>query len=119
MTWPEALALTLAVEVPLAALLARPLRLPLLRAVAAAVAASLLTHPALFFGVRAASPALGYWPAVAAGEALVVLAEAGIYAALVPAPARSAAALSLVANSASFGTGLAIHAMSTGSSIQA
>lgn len=102
-----ALALTLAVECVVVALLLR--RSGPLRAVAAAAAASLLTHPFAWRAAAALSPDQHLVGTVVI-EAVVVLVEAGVLRLLLPIDARRATVVSLVANAASFGVGLALMA---------
>jgi hypothetical protein len=101
-----ALALTLAIEVPLATLAAR-LCLPAApwrRVLLAALCASLLTHPFAWWANRTLP-----WPFVERAtliELSVVAAETLVYALLVPLRLRAGFGLALWANGASFGLGL-------------
>ena len=101
--WARAFALTLLVELPLYGWLLKDA--PLLRRLLAGLTASSLTHPWLWFILPAVlMPALGYWGYVAVGEALVVLAEAGVVAG-VGTPWRRALRVSVLVNAASFAVG--------------
>lgn len=110
-----ALALTLVVECVVVALLLRPGRrgaVPacgVLRILAATAAASLLTHPFAWRAALALTPAQ-HLPGIIAIEAVVVLVEAGVLWMLLPIGVRRAAVVSLWANAASFGAGLALMA---------
>lgn len=110
MGFPAAYMLTLAVEVPAVVVVGVWLRLgswP--RILAAAVAANLVTVPLLWFVVAPVlEPRLGWLAAVLWGEALVVAAEAGIYAAWLRCRFLLALAISLAANGLSVLVGLAV-----------
>ena len=102
-----ALLLSLAVEAAVAALaLARRGSGAALRGAGAAMLATLATQPTAWQAMWDWIPDLGYLPAVALAEALVVLFEAPFYALLVPLPWGRALALALLANAASLGVGL-------------
>ena len=104
-----ALLLSLLTEAPAAALVTRGLRwgsAP--RAAVAAVLGTCATHPVLWEVLWELIPDLGYWPAVAIGEAGVVAIEALFYGLLLPLSWGRALAVSAAANAASFGAGLAI-----------
>lgn len=106
MTAEGALALTLAIEVPLATLAARLFlpAAPWRRVLLAALCASLLTHPFAWWASRTLP-----WPFAERAtviELSVVAAEAVVYTLLVPLRPRAGFALSLWANGASFGLGL-------------
>jgi hypothetical protein len=97
------------------------------RGVAAAMLATLLSHPLAWGGISLTMPSLGYWPAVLGMEALVALAEAPAWRLMVPLPWRRALLGSLVVNALSTAVGLGWYAWegrfsassSTGSSAQA
>jgi hypothetical protein len=80
------------------------------RLAAVCLTASLLTHPVAWWLNQAGSGCIGPWARVGLIEAVVVVAEAGIYIGLAPMMPRRAFGLSLVANSTSFGLGLLILA---------
>ncbi len=101
MTAGAALALTLAIEVPIAVLAGGR---PRTRVVFAALAASLLTHP-LAWWANTAIP-LTFPVRAALIEVAVALVEAALYRTLVPLPAWRALLTSCLANGASFGLGL-------------
>ena len=108
----SALAASIAVEgAVVALLLMRMDRAKLLRGIAAAALATLMTHPLAWWSIKALEPAAGYWVAVAAVEALVCLAEAVAYRLLVPLAWPAALAVSVVANAASTLVGLLYYAM--------
>ncbi|MDI7269345.1 MAG: hypothetical protein QME96_15255 [Myxococcota bacterium] len=110
-----AAAVTLAVELPLVLLLARRARLgaSLRRIAAAALAANLLTHPALWYVPYLLVPAAWspqHWGTyVVGGEAAVLAVEALVYWLLL-ARRRPwlALALGTLANAASYGVGLLV-----------
>lgn len=106
MTWGVAFALTQAIEVPIYWLGTR--RAPLAPAwrLAVGFGASALTHPIVFFVLRAwLEPRLGYWAYLVLAEAFAVIVE-GLYlrAFDVPRPWL----LALVANGTSVTTGLGL-----------
>jgi hypothetical protein len=111
-----ALALTVCVEAAIVAALSFPLRLKVLQAVLASVAVNLVTQPTLWVLMSSAmfrTPTL-WWPALAVGETIVWLVEAGAYLLLLadlrrkPWALAKALALSLAANAASAALGLAL-----------
>jgi hypothetical protein len=110
-----AAAVTLAVELPIVLWLARRARpeLPLRRVAAAALAANLLTHPALWYLPYLLVPSAlspQHWGTyVVVGEAGVLVVETLVYW-LVLARGRPwlALALSALANAASYGVGLLV-----------
>jgi hypothetical protein len=81
------------------------------RAALAAAVATLTTHAGAWHGVIMLEPALGYVTAVAAVEAIVVLAEAVAYRCIVPLPWPDALLVSLIVNAASTTVGLALYAV--------
>lgn len=104
-----ALLLSLVTEAPSAALGAG--RGHRLRAAAVALLATCATHPVLWDVFWELYPALGYWGAVAAGEAGVVAVEALFYALLLPLRWARALGVSVLANGVSFSVGLALAAL--------
>ena len=112
MDQPSALAASIAVEgVTVALLLMRMDRAKLLRGIAAATLATLVTHPLAWWSIKALEPAAGYWSAVVAVEAVVCLAEAMAYRLLVPLAWPAALGVSVAANAASTLAGLLYYAM--------
>jgi hypothetical protein len=110
----EALLLSAAIEAPIAWLIVRWRAWPCRGARHAALAAAFATtctHPQLWAGVNAFAPAIGYVPAVALGEAAVVLAEAGIFVWVITLSPVRALLLSLATNTASFAFGLVLAAL--------
>jgi hypothetical protein len=109
--WLTAFGLTLLVEIPIFAIVARLLergrapRAPLWRLAIAGAAGTCLTHPLLWF----VWPRLfgGYSAYVVSGELLVAAIETGTFY-LVARPVRlsTAAAASFLANGASFAVGM-------------
>jgi len=107
----SALAVSIAVEGAIAALLlARLGRAKVLRGIASAAVATLLTHPLAWWSIKALEPFAGYWTAVVSVEVLVCLAEAIAYRLLVPLSWPAAVVVSLVANAASTLVGLLYYA---------
>lgn len=104
-----ALVLTLVVECLVVVVLLRPSVIGMSRILAAAVAASLLTHPFAWRAAAALSPD-GYAQGVAIIEMAVVLVEAAVLRLLLPVGARRAFVIATVANLASFTAGLALMA---------
>ena len=108
-----ALLLTLAVEVPIVLFWVRrtePETFDWPRVAAVAAAATLLTHPLVWY----TNNALIAWPFVARAavvETFAVVAEAVVYWRFLAQPLRRAALLSLVANGISFSIGLAVWAL--------
>jgi hypothetical protein len=111
-----ALALTLSVEGAVVTALSFPLRLKPLQAILASIAINFVTQP-LFWTVMASGAfetPQRWWPALWIGEAIVWQAEAALYLVLLsdlrnrPHAFLRALALSLVANAASAGLGLAL-----------
>jgi hypothetical protein len=106
----SALALTIAIEVPVAALLGLRTR----RAVAAVALVSVVTNPPLNFALLAlglalpgfAENAAAYWLTVAALELLAVLAEWRLLLWVLGGESRRMLVVSAVMNAASFGAGL-------------
>jgi len=106
-----ALFASVAVEaVTVALLLARRGRRTLLRGMTTAVLATTVTHPLAWWGVETLEPAIGYWAAVLAVEALVCLAEAVAYRLVVALDWPTALGLSVVTNGASTLAGLLFYA---------
>ena len=108
----EGLLLSAAIEAPVTWLVAWRLRLggrgPGHVALASAVATA-VTHPQFWAAALLAYPRFGYWPSVAALEALVVLVEAVLIAWMAELPVPAALAVSLIANAASCAVGLALR----------
>jgi len=82
-----------------------------MRAMLAATIGTLVTHPIVWQTVPALEPAIGYGVAVVLVEGATVLAESIGYRLIVPLPWGRALAVSLVANVASAGAGLAYYAL--------
>lgn len=106
--WARSFLFTLAVEVPVYAVVTRGV-VPRGRAMLAGAAGTCLTHPLLWF----------VWPRViadhdlglASGEALVALVETCTFLALArPVPFRWAVAAAFLANAASWGLGWGVRA---------
>ena len=114
MTWHDislrylsALALTLAVEVPCVLVLLRDS--PRRKVLASALAANLLSHPALHFLLPAVVPIHPIGRFILVAELGAFAFEAAVYLAWVrPAPWPLAIAASAAANAASFGLGLVV-----------
>jgi hypothetical protein len=81
------------------------------RAALAAVAGTLVTHPIVWRTVPALEPIIGYGVAVALVEGATVLAESVGYRLIVPLSWPRSLAVSLAANAASTGAGLAYYAL--------
>jgi hypothetical protein len=112
-TQAQALLLSLAVEVPVALVLAR--RSGAAQVVAVGLAATLLTHPFVWHGTPELARLVGgWWRAVALTELGAVAVEAAVYRVGLGAGWRLAAAIALAANAASFGVGLAVFAALAG-----
>lgn len=106
MSYPVALALTVATEVPVyTAALRAASGSPPGRTALAAVAVNLVTHPPLWWFLRQV-PAGGYWTAVAAAECAVVLVEALLLARGLRLRGPAPYAASAAANAASVLAGL-------------
>lgn len=102
-----AFALTLAVELPTAALwrfLAKG-ETPLLRLLGVAALGTLLTHPIVWALVADWLRPWPYWGRVAVAECFAVAVEALVYWRLAPMAASTAAGLSVLVNTASFAVG--------------
>lgn len=99
MPYPLALAVTLAVELPVYALALRALGLSLVRAAVAAVAVNLLTHPVVWLAISHAEAA--YWRAFVVAELAAWLVEAVAVYAWVRRDGRLIALTALVANAGS------------------
>jgi hypothetical protein len=102
--WAAAFALSLIIEVPIFALVARR-EVPVWRAALAGAAGTFVTHPLLWFAwVHVVHDYTLY---IASGEVLVAAIETLTFWALArPVSLRTALAASLVANGASYGAGL-------------
>lgn len=111
-TWLRAYGLTQLIEAPIYFFVLREFsRLRTAPRAFVSVLPSALTHPLLWFVLFPwAWQSYGYWPAAAIGESVVWFVEALVIASLVDRGRRSALtvgmAASLLANGASFGTGL-------------
>lgn len=109
MTQLQAMALSIALEVPVLALLAWwwGLRTPLWRVCAVGVVATVLTHPFVWHGIPLLEPWIASWPLRAGiAEVSAAAAEALVFLALLRWPVARAAGASVVANAWSFGVGL-------------
>ena len=110
-----ALLFSLLVEVPTALGLARLARWLApgqgRRLALTALAATLLSHPFAWLGNRLLAVALPFAGRAALIEIGVAMFEAALYWRLVPLPPRRALAISLVANTLSFGLGLVAYAL--------
>ncbi|TWT15624.1 hypothetical protein [Reyranella sp. CPCC 100927] len=107
----DALLLSCAIEAPVAAILAWALRWGHAgRAALAATLATLMTHGIAWRAILWLLEGLGYPLAVLLVETGVVAAEAIAYRLIVPLDLRRALAVSLIANAASTGAGLALYA---------
>lgn len=107
--WLKAFLLTVLVETPLAAALLRRAEPRLGRRVALVIFANVASHPAVWF----IFPALGmpYTPMLVLAEAWAVLSEAVFYRLVFEkTDAVEAFGISALANGASFGIGLLVHA---------
>ncbi|MFC5753597.1 hypothetical protein [Actinomadura rugatobispora] len=106
--YPAALALTLAVELPVYAVALRVLlRARLLPVLAAAVAVNLVTHPLVWWALGAAARSRGgYEIALLPVEIAAWLAEAALLGALLRRPGRACLHAALAANAASLLAGL-------------
>ena len=106
-----ALALTLAVELPVAAAFLRRCRdgriVAWPRLLAVVALASLLTHPLAWRAALALSPG-AYAVGAVLIEVAVVAAEGALLRVLLPAGWRTAFVAALLANTASFGAGLLV-----------
>ena len=115
MTQWTALGLTLAIEVPIVfawiRFVSRDRDLPAAQLLAVAAAATLVTHPVVwYFNTVVLQP----WPFAARAfvlETFAVVVEAAIYARFLNLSVRQATLLSLVANGASFGLGILAWAL--------
>lgn len=120
--------ISVAIEAPAAALMVAIMRWPIghgpnqrrpdwrgpLTAAAVAALGTLASHPFAWPAILALMPRLGYAAAVAAVELAVILAEAALYGWILELGARRALALSAIANGASLGIGLVVHAVMAG-----
>ncbi len=110
MTQWEALALTLALEVPVALAIAwfAGLRDKMWRTAAVSVAASLITHPFAWYLAIHTQNMWPFWPRAALIETGVTLIEAVVYAKGLPTRWTLATVMSVAANGFSFFVGLAL-----------
>jgi hypothetical protein len=107
--WLKAFLLTVLVEAPIAAALLRRAEPRFARRVALVIFANVASHPAVWF----IFPALGmpYTPMLVLAEAWAVLSEALFYRLVFEkTDAAEAFGISALANGASFGIGLLVHA---------
>ncbi len=102
--WAVAFVWTLAIELPIYALVLAPVLRARWSAVALTLACNLATHPILWLALAALPRG---WTAIAVGELTVTLVEAAIAAAVTRAPARATIA-ALLANAASFASSFVI-----------
>lgn len=105
----EALALSAAIEAPIAFGMAKGLRWEgrgALHVGLASAVATAVTHPQLWAAAEWAYPRFGYWPSVVGLESLVVLAEGLLIAWMAQLKLQRAMLVSLAANSASCLLGL-------------
>ncbi|MCC6159250.1 MAG: hypothetical protein IT350_14465 [Deltaproteobacteria bacterium] len=103
---------TLAIEIPIYALLSRPIVAPS-RAILAAVLCSTITHPILIYGWPRLMP--DYQTYIVSGEILVAIVESTIfYIVARPISWSRAIAASFMANGASFGIGVLVSHLSRG-----
>jgi hypothetical protein len=111
MTQSLALALSIAIEAAVAALVARRAKwgAPALAALAAALG-TLATHGFVWRGVEDGMEVIGYWPALALAEAGAVVVEALFYRLIAAPGLRQALIVSALANGASSGLGLLLDA---------
>ena len=110
MSQTTALLLTLAIEIPIAVGLVAGLRWApgeTARVAAVALGATLITHPLLWM----AADRLDSWPRLFMAEGLIALGEGLAYAFAGGLALRRGLLVSVVANAASFGMGLLIHAV--------
>jgi len=108
--WFIAFCLTVAIEIPIVAWLSRRAELRLRRRVAITLLGNVLSHPAVWFIFPALGLAWGVTTAIS--EVWAWLLEAVLYRfTLGQMTWRPALAISLIANAASFGVGLALWAL--------
>ena len=108
----SALLLSIGAEAVVAAILVMALRWGSgIRAAFAAVIATLATHWLAWWWMLETMDLLGYGPAFAAIEVVVILVESVAYVVVVPMRTDRALVISLIANSASAGLGLALDAL--------
>jgi hypothetical protein len=107
-----ALMLTLAIEAPIAAaVLRRWYRVPLWRGTTAAIVASMLTHPVVWFVLPLwLTPSVGYLGYLVVAESFAWLAEAAVYWLMTRRDPPGMLLLSLLANLASFTIGAILQA---------
>ena len=103
-----ALALTLAIEVPVVLCIAWfcGLRDHMVRVAAVAAAASLLTHPFAWYLALSGLAHIPFWTRAAIIEFAVIIAEAVVFAKALKIRWRLAFAMSIIANLVSFGSGI-------------
>jgi hypothetical protein len=105
----EALALSAAIEAPIAYVVMRLTQWPSrgnLHVAAASAAATAISHPQLWAAALWAYSRFPYWPSIIASEALVVLVEGCLIAWMAGLRIDRAMVVSLIANSGSFLFGL-------------
>jgi hypothetical protein len=111
MDQPWALVASIGIECAIVAILLGRLGWEkVLRGIIAATLGTIVTHPLAWWSIVAIEPAVGYWAAVAAVEALVCLAESLAYRLLVPLAWPRALAMSVAANAASTFSGFLYYA---------
>ncbi|MCB9780612.1 MAG: hypothetical protein H6742_18740 [Alphaproteobacteria bacterium] len=109
MTQLQALGLTLLFELPVVALLCARWKPDWARLMVVAAAASLVTHPFAWHGIRALQAATGSFAVAAAvGEPLVALVEGLLYAKVAGLGWRRGLFVGAAANAFSFGLGLVL-----------
>ena len=105
--WIIAFALTIIIEMPVFTLLGRKYA-SAVKAAAAGVLCSCITHPLLWFAWRPLFDSYIIW--AISGEAAVIAIEAIVFYTVVrPTPFTKALAISLLANATSYGTGLLLN----------
>lgn len=105
MTQLQAMTLSIALEVPVVLALCGLS----LRATMAGAAATLLTHPIIWWAFYALQPHLGWTARAALLEGAVVLVEAAVYRWTLDLSPRKALGVSALANTVSFGVGLLLQ----------
>ena len=110
MTQLEAMALTFAIEAPVAALLSLGLVRAPLRCAAAAILGTAITHPILWAVFYSATKVLGALTTPIL-EGVIIAAETLAYRAVATPRWEEAALFSVLANAASWGAGELIYAM--------
>lgn len=107
----EALAISAAIEGPIAFGIVRLAKWPCrgaLHAALASIVATAVTHPQLWSAALWAFTRFDYWPSVLALEAVVILAEALLIAWMAELALPRAMVVSLLANTASCAAGMLI-----------